>query len=72
MARPKETIQWQKKDPRVTDFCLEENTIWEDGNRVEPRYHNFGQVVDYCGMKPEDFANRYTPVKNISETENSN
>lgn len=29
MARPKETIQWQKKDPRVTDFCLEENTIWD-------------------------------------------
>ena len=42
-------------DPRENAISPENSVIWEQDNRVEPRYMWNGQLLDLCGMNPDDY-----------------
>lgn len=43
-------------DPREQQICPDENTIWEENNRVEKRYQWGAMVLDLCDLSPEEYA----------------
>lgn len=44
-------------DPREMSICLDDGIILEADNRKEEMYHWGAQVLDLCGMSPEDYKN---------------
>ena len=44
-------------DPREMSICLDDGIILEADNRKEEMYHWGAQVLDLCGMSPEEYKN---------------
>ena len=53
-------------DPRENSIDLPNHVIWEEDNRVEPRWQWNAQILDLCGMDPNDLQKT---IFNVQEAE---
>lgn len=50
-------------DPRENSIDIPNHVIWEEDNRVEPRWQWNAQILDLCGMDPNDLQKTIFNVK---------